>query len=406
MSILTVETARPASYQQHYFATLEMPASWAEYQDAKERLRIYGDEDIKYSELCHCEYAWLAPHIRDHCSLPELNLLASRLDQHTKEDLDVYEAMVKIETRRGGGQPLPLSRLINLTFSIRNCHVADNVVSDTTLGKFLFENDMLQSEDAAAVKKRIETGKPVSDLLNALGKEHRGNEGGVYTGSGRYVEFDGVTENAYTPGKTPCFDRSDAPVVLQIRKGHFNDPAYDNNLTATLKLPLVFGSELGKALDAVEAASAEEIGYSCTDCLIPEAKEWINDAQNIEQAGEFAKALDHIARNLCVKEYKALLETARCENLEEALRLSELAGEYQLITDCPSPEVYARAALAKPEFAKISAALCKCTSLYDLGRELMAQDNTADTSYGLLSRKDGGPLLSQEEQPGMRMEMI
>ncbi len=107
-----------------------------------------------------------------------------------------------------------------------------------------------------------------------------------------------------------------------------------------------------------------------------------------------------------MKEYKALLQAAECNSIEDALHLSEDAGEYQLITHCPGPESYAREALGKPELAKISAALCKHVNLYNLGRELMAQDNTVETSYGLLSRKDGGPVLSQEEQPAMKMAMM
>jgi hypothetical protein len=179
---------------------LDLPATKAELQDAKERLGITGNEEITSFELCHCEYDWLEPHLSENADLLKLNLLAIQMEGHIKEDMDVFEAMVKIETRRGSGQPIPLPRLINLSFSTYNCHVAGGVTNDAQLGKFLLENDFLQDEDAAALQKRIDSGQSVDELYALFGKEHRNSEGGVFTGTGRYVEFDGCANEVHIPG--------------------------------------------------------------------------------------------------------------------------------------------------------------------------------------------------------------
>ena len=60
-----------------------------------------------------------------------------RIEQNIKDDMDVFEAMVKTESAWNSGKPIPLPRLINLTFSTGNCHVAGNITSDALLGKFL-----------------------------------------------------------------------------------------------------------------------------------------------------------------------------------------------------------------------------------------------------------------------------
>jgi hypothetical protein len=49
--------------------------------------------------------------------------------------------------------------------------------------------------------------------------------------------------------------------------------------------------------------------------------------------------------------------------------------------------------------------IIKYVDLYDYGKALMAQNNAVYTNYGFLSRKDGGPIQSQEDAPGMSMRM-
>ncbi|MDR2087788.1 MAG: hypothetical protein LBP73_00345, partial [Clostridiales Family XIII bacterium] len=219
MSVFTAEIARPGIFGANTSATLELPATWAEFQDALQKARIADDTVIYSSESVYCKHDWLRPHIRRDANLPELNLLAMRTEKYIKEVPDIFEAMVKIEVGRNKGQPIPLPRLINLTFSTENCHVVSDITSDALLGKFLYENDFLSDEDAAAVRARAASGRPASGLLTLLGKEHRESMGGLLTASGCYIEFDGCINEVYVPGNTAYFDRSGAPVVLEISKG-------------------------------------------------------------------------------------------------------------------------------------------------------------------------------------------
>ena len=82
MSILTVEIMRPGSFGLHTSATLKMPATWAEFQDAKQKARITDDKVIYSSEILDCKYDWLRPHIHKNANLLELNLLATRMDKY------------------------------------------------------------------------------------------------------------------------------------------------------------------------------------------------------------------------------------------------------------------------------------------------------------------------------------
>ncbi len=396
MNIITVEISRPGQFGLNTSATLEMPATWAEFQDAKEKARITDDRVIYSHELCYSEYDWLTPHINKNPNLLELNLLATRMENYIKDSLDVFEAMVKIETRRGGGQPLPLPRLINLTFSIENCHVAGGISNDAALGEFLYETDMLHQGDDTAVFERIGAELPIADLCAMLGKEHRDNESGVFTGSGKYVEFDGVVNETYVPGEMVYFHRSGAPVVLELTKG---------GKTAVIDLPASSSARLDRAKETLGTDSFEKCEYRCTDCLIPGAKEWIDAARDIKAATHFARELDHMERHGGIPEYKALLEAAKCGSLDTAIQLTEGIEEYRLVTECCGPTDYAMEGLSRPPLKDLGVDIGKHLNHYTFGKELMAHNNIEETSYGLLSRKDGGPVLSQEDQPGMGMEM-
>lgn len=404
MSEFTVEISRPGEFGALTSATLELPATQAEYHDAMEQARITDSRVIYSVELCDVKRDCLRPHIHDNMHLLELNLLAIRMDKYIKGNLDIFGAMVKIEAGRNGGKPIPLPRLINMTFSIENCHVTGNAASDTQLGKFLYENDFLSDEDAGAVQARSEAGRDVSDLFALLGQEHRKNEGGVFTNTGRYVEYDGSIDKAYIPGEMAYFDCSHAPVVLEIVNGLFDEPGYGNGLTTTLDMP-AREDQLRAALEAVKATALEECSYRCIDCLVPHAKELIDEAEDYNVVTRFAEALVGMQKHTYPVVYKAMLETAEPPDLESATQLVADADQYTLDAETSGPEDYAREYLSRLKGGDERIDLSKLINLYALGGQVMELENAEWTSYGVLKRKDGGPILSQAGQPGTGIEM-
>lgn len=94
-----------------------------------------------------------------------------------------------------------------------------------------------------------------------------------------YAELGGEIKDIYVcqSNETACFHRSDAPVVLEVRKGFFNDPSYDNDKTAVLNLPAA-DAGIWRAVEKVDAASVDECAFRCVDCLIPFLRDAINNA--------------------------------------------------------------------------------------------------------------------------------
>lgn len=376
--------------------TLHLPATWAQFHDALEKARI-EDARACWSELCRVYRKDLpAKCIGPNPNLYELNLLAQRLAWQTEAEKNCFEGMLKIEQARTSGT-IPLKRLINITYNLDICCVAPGVKNDRELGRFLYENEMLSDEAMLMVDNAGQDSEYAEELLTVLGKKHREDMCGVFNGQGYLEATGGDLQDFCIPGEMSYFFRSDAEVVLEVRKGFFDDPAYDNNLVATLDLPTI-DKGIWRAVEAVGAASPKECGYRCVDCVIPSAKELIDNAIDNEGGiglvNKYARMLNQQDRKWnsdCWIKYKALLEASGCSDLREAMDLLQGMDEYVLRPEVTSTWKYAEIRL-REKWPDLPEALFQTGQSAQIGESLMEQDNAKLTSYGLLCRKDGAPL--------------
>ena len=161
--------------------------------------------------------------------LLELNLLALRLTMLGEDDRMGLDGLLQIE-KENHTAPFPLSRLINLTFNADICLLAPQVSNTQELGALLYEGEMLSEEAMALVDTMEEDGSFRERLLELLGEQHQEEHSGVFTSRG-YAEPGSDFKEVYRKGEMFCFARPSAPVVLEVRKGFFDDPSYDNDKT-------------------------------------------------------------------------------------------------------------------------------------------------------------------------------
>lgn len=377
-------------------ALLKMPATWGEFNDALQKARI-EDGRCCQNELTRIEYPGIQREmIGDNVDLYELNLLAQRLSELSKDDQMGMDGLLQIEKIHSTG-PISLPRLINLTFNADICLLAPQVSNTQELGALLYEGEML-SDEAMAL---LDTTEPDSQFQNALlgvfGQKHQEDFDGVFTSQG-YVEPGDEFKEVYRRGEiAPYFDHSGAPVVLEVSKGYFDDPGYDNDKTAILNLPAT-DAAIWRAVEAVDAASEEECAFRCTDCLLPSLRDAINDAIDEEggigQINEFAQLLAQKNQiwdaNDLVK-YKALLSVAGHPSLQDAMQLMHGLDAYELRPEVAQTWEYAEAAL-REKYPDLPEVLFQTPQAGQVGRELLERDHAVITDYGLLRRKDGSQL--------------
>ena len=89
------------------------------------------------------------------------------------------------------------------------------------------------------------------------------------------------------------FTRSGAPVALEVGKAE----DHGSGLSAVLNLPACEAA-VNQAFNTIDIF-CKEYFVQCVDCLIPAAREWINDAV---QEADGIKAANEFARQLAQKE--------------------------------------------------------------------------------------------------------
>ena len=375
---------------------MKMPASFAEFSDALQKARIKDGSFCKneltcihYNGLTHAMIGWNA-------NLYDLNLFAQRLASLTEEQKKGMDALLKIKQNHRVA-PIPLNQLINLTYNTDICCFAPRVSNHEELGAFLYANEMLSNE-AMALLDTTEEGSGFQErLLELLGEQHQEDHGGVFTKRG-YAELGGEIRPvyAYQPGETTYFQRSGAPVVLEVRKGFFNDPQYDNDKTAILNLPAI-DKGVWQAVEAVEAVSAEECAFHCTECLIPSLRDTIDEALEdggLAQVNEFARELAQKKRSWSEAEfvrYKALLAASGQPSLGDAAQLLEEAEQYELLPEVAETWDYAEL-MAREKYPDLPSELFQTPQAAQIGRTMLEEGNGAITEYGLIRRTDGRPL--------------
>lgn len=130
--------------------------------------------------------------IGEDVDLYDLNLLAQRLAGLSEDQQMGMDALLKMEQARQAG-PIPLERLINLTYNTDICCLAPQVSNHQELGAFLYENGML-SDEAIALLDTMEQGSDLQKRsLELLGEQHQEEHGGVFTSRG-YVDWTGVSK--------------------------------------------------------------------------------------------------------------------------------------------------------------------------------------------------------------------
>ncbi len=397
--IMELEISRPGSFGAETSTTLALPATPHEILDALDKARITDDRVIYSIEITNCKLDYLPQFIAHSTNLYELNCLAARLSAMSEWELDCFEGLTMMDTIRTDYAPIAVERLINMTHSTADCQVVYEAHDNESLGRFYVENGFVPQLETAP--------EDILPWLNyeKIGKEAHDAEGGVFTPSG-YVVQNGEIAQVYKSGDAIPTEKPDYTVLLKVTKGYFNDPEYDNDLTAFLKLPAA-DEDLYQAVDEVEAASPKECAFSAVDCAIPRLTEKITDAledMNLDTVSELAAQLQKLRAEGRLPTSKAMLESAPMDiSLEDALDLTYQAGEFRLLREIASPEDYAKAELAKCTIPLKEELLSQ--NLYRYGEKLMEHNKAAATDYGILYSPSGQTVEQCLVRPNRHLEM-
>ena len=388
-----------ASQGRDNYAELDLPASDYEMLDLMERLRLEPGKPPYVEILEYLEtFDYLERCLPGQPNIYQLNVLARKLSEFSgTQDMAAFEGLVGMEMQKGSAS-IELIRLIDFAHSTDRCVIAENAMTDFQLGKFLVENEFIEeanglSDSALAL---LDYGK--------IGREHREEGGGVYTGFG-YVE---QASEIYCVSKAMDFQprKPEYAILVNMAAMPLTGGRIQKEDMVQLRLP-ASEEQMRAALEKLGRKDRNDIAASVWDSPLP----WLNHTMYFEeelpQILELSTRLSELDGQGQLTKYKAILAANNCENLSRALSLAGTVDEHLFEPKAGSPEDVAREELEVVICEKDAETLMPYIDLQGYGRALLERDHAVITEYGLVERSGGEQVQGMEEQPGPGgMEMM
>ena len=130
------------------------------------------------------------------------------------------------------------------------------------------------------------------------------------------------------------------------------------------------------------------------------------DCDDIHGLNELAKCFKELRAQGELSKFKAVILAADCHDIGTAIQISDNLNDYLLEPDQRTPEEVAIEELRFIVDEHSRSILQKHIVLYSYGKDVMASNNALLTPYGLVQRRDGEPIRSEEmqaEKAGMEM---
>ena len=381
------------------YVELDLPASDYEMLDLMERLRLEPGKPPYVEILEYLEtFDYLERCLPGQPNIYQLNVLARKLSEFSgTQDMAAFEGLVGMEMQKGSVS-IELTRLIDFAHSTDRCVIAESAMTDFQLGKFLVENEFIEeanglSDSALAL---LDYGK--------IGREHREEGGGVYTGFG-YVE---QASEIYCVSKAIDFQprKPDYTILvnmeaipLMITPGRQED-------MVQLRLP-ASEEQMRAALEKLGRRDWNDIILSVCDSPIPCLKDMMCSHGEVLQLLELAECLQILDAAGEMPKYKAILETEECQNVSLMLSLAGIVDKYLFNPQVSSPADVAWEKLKVLIGDEDAKTFMPYIDLQRCGRVLMERDHAVITEYGMVEWAGREQMQDMEEQPGPGgMEMM
>ena len=377
------------------FAELSLPAMPYGLFDAMDKARIGEGGELYFEIENYDAFEFLAPLLSEQGNLLELNALAQKLSELDDRQSTSFEGLVIVEIQKEEG-PIPMPRLIDLAHSADCCYVVDEALNAAQLCRFYAKNGFVPEVESLP--------ENIFKLLDfeAIGREARQAEGGVFTEHGYVVQHTELTlafQNKNMTLRTP-----DYQILLGIPADGIQDPSRDSVCTDILSLP-GYQAIYGTRIKELAVTASEQRRLRCLDCRIPGLAGAVENA-GLQEINSFAELLQGMGDKQMLA-YKAILDAVGCASLDAAVTLAGHLDEFVL-----SPHINSARELAVEQLRFMMSdedaqLLAKHTDLHGYGKEILDCGCAAISPYGMVERSGHQPLhtpLEQPEQGGMEMK--
>lgn len=394
--IFSVYLAKADNHTSDACATLELPASPWEVQDALDKVRLKEDEELYWEIDDYHDFHCLMPHLSDtDISLNELNDLAQRIADLEHGQHFLFHALLQMKVQEHTEQNSGALTMQDLRDCAESAACEDyqlvDAADDAALGRFYAEGEFLSALDGISGE--------VFRLLDfaKIGREMRALECGTFVGGG-YVLWEGEWQTAPScPKELPPKPDYLFRLKLGLR------PDFGGDRQTTLTLPAT-EAELAEAQVELGTANWENTVLLDYDGIIPNVAYFADIPAELEAFNEFAGSVGEIPQKQ-IPTLKALLDYLEVTKLEDAITLAENVDSYVLTGTISSPADMAVEHIRFLAGRENADLISKHLNLYAYGQAVIQQNNATLSPYGLLHRADFQPMLKPvQESTEMQMQ--
>ncbi|MDD4546142.1 MAG: hypothetical protein PHR24_02450 [Oscillospiraceae bacterium] len=381
---ITLEASldQPAANGRYLYGTLNLPASYYEIFDFKQRMRAAGrsDHDFEFSVIDCPALPGLTDTRLDAPIIGELNAFALRLTGLDGVDRCVLNALFQ-SLKKEEDDLISLKDLINLTYGLQNVVIAANIRNDEELGQFVIENDMHDDVTSVPENARYLLDKKL------IGKLQRQNDDGIYSG-GLYVATNSLDMPKDYDGEHLPDDPERFLYVfrLLIAEAPMNNSEETRGSAEWIELPITHEDALRIAKRHNEAGMEDCVFYDF-DSVIPQiTAEVFGDMLNFSQLNSLADRYQRMNESGQLK-FKAVLEGEKINTLTDAIEVIPCLDEYTLSYYCADKADFAREYLAYHLANGFDSKWLEQVNPAQMGEKILERLGAKETSYGVLSAR-------------------
>lgn len=377
-------TAEKPMEDGYYYASLYLPATKNEIEDARQRARLTGRDcnfvDIRIRECPQIPY--LVDTQLDCPTIEELNFFAKRLAELSTSETIALGAIFGHRKDRGDYESLlSMKELINLTYGLDSVMVAANVDSNMALGRFAIENELhfdllgLKGVDTKLLDAE-RVGQKIKEIDSGLFYS------GCYVVAGEY-EYQEIYDGKYLPIRPKQSDYAVFSITLR-KKTDERTHKKDTQINLPMEkdyLEKFLAKKLSEPLENYEVVRFESAIPYINRIMFTEEMD-INTLNDIAYGFKQAREFDQI-------KFKAAMQGFKIQTSKEALDILNRLSEFQLAHYCNDEDDFFKEFLTNNMDGRFDAKWLKNIPCDITGRTLLQRTGAVVTDYGIISNGRG-----------------
>ena len=362
-------------------ASLALPASRGEIQDAMDRARITAGQPYKIVD-CIDGNGYEMDYLPENPPLDVWNILAYKLSEMEDYEHNQFIAMCRMEK-----EPPSMMRLLNITENMQDC-ICIPAKNYAELGEFYLDNEMIDQfvNLPSEVYKCLDparVGKMQSILENGTFFEINGYKFYAVNHADEFRKVYSKTNMPKLPDEEPGY-------VFKLNVRHKDG---GNSVWITLPAQEYQLSDLIKNSLGAHPGQCEIIEGKCS---VPNMPGEIFQLADIGTLNTIAHKISGVISEGEYPKYKALLEGVPPESVNEVIEQLDAIGDYEFFPEVSCAEDYGREIFCKTHHINPDDPSLKPLQFGGYGEAMMKKYNAVQTNYGFVCKS--GELYQDQTQ--------